>query len=267
MYVLADRQRLTQVLLNLAANAIKYNRRGGRIALSAHELAAGRVEIAVTDSGIGMSGPDIERLFVPFERLGAEDSDIAGTGIGLAITKGLVELMSGAIRVRSEPGRGSTFAIELPMAANPLADQPEPESPRPGRPDSSPDGDHVRVLYVEDNVSNLKLVERIFARRPNIELISAMQGHLALALAPDADLDLILLDLHLPDMNGDEVLRRLRSDPRTSHIPVVVVSADATASQIKRLLAAGAAAYVTKPIELANFLDAVDGALAGSKMS
>jgi CheY-like chemotaxis protein len=205
------------------------------------------------------------RLFSPFERLGAEQSCIAGTGIGLAIAKGLTELMGGVMRVESDLGRGSSFSVELPIAAGPLPEEPEPERDT-AEWTSAAEGDRVRVMYVEDNLSNLALVQRIFARRPNIELIAAMQGRVALALAPDSHLDLILLDLHLPDMNGDEVLRRLRDDPRTSRIPVVVVSADATPTQVKRLLAAGADGYVTKPIELASFLDAVDRTLTASKV-
>jgi CheY-like chemotaxis protein len=232
-YVRADRQRLKQVLLNLLSNAVKYNRPGGRVT-------------------------------VPFERLGAEGTGVEGTGLGLALSKGLMEAMGGSLGVTSKPGQGSTFFVEAPLAEAPGATDEAGEA-RERLAVPAPDGSHM-LLYIEDNLANLRLIERALDHRPGIILLSAMQGSLGLDLARQHQPDLILLDLHLPDMPGEEVLRHLRGDPRTQRIPVIVISADATPGQIRNLLATGARAYLTKPIDVSRFFEAVDEALAERRL-
>jgi signal transduction histidine kinase/CheY-like chemotaxis protein len=253
--VQADRQRLKQVLLNLVTNSVKYNRPQGRVEITASRVENGRGRIAVADTGIGLREEDLGRLFAPFERLSAATSGVEGTGLGLTLSKSLVEAMGGSIGVKSQPGSGSTFWVELPPAApEPLALQLD---------GSDEEGGEARqpagvVLYVEDNLSNVGLVEGILARRPGLRLLTAMQGRIALELARQNRPDLILLDVHLPDMDGAEVLRRLTADPNTAGIPVVVLSADATAHQRHRLLGLGAAEYLTKPIRVGVLLRTLD---------
>ncbi|MEW5990055.1 MAG: ATP-binding protein [Chloroflexota bacterium] len=259
-HVMADRQRLRQVLLNILSNAVKYNRDGGTASVRCSHLD-GRHRIAISDTGFGIPADQFERLFAPFDRLGADRSSIEGTGMGLALSKGLVEAMGGSIGVESEVGRGSTFWIELEEAAGQLealetsatamATRSGPGSGQPTR----------LVLYIEDNLSNLRLIERILARHPDVELVSATTGELGLELATSRRPDVILLDLHLPDLPGRDVLRRLRSRPATRSIPVIVISADATRSQVGRLMRDGVAGYLTKPIDVAAFMTLVDRTL------
>ncbi len=254
-HVRADQQRLRQVLLNLVSNAVKYNRDGGSVSLRCARGVSGAVLVGITDTGAGLSDEQRERLFEPFDRLGAEQSAVEGTGLGLALSKRFVELMDGSLSVESEPGHGTTFWLELQAAADPLAEAPTAERPR------SANGHHPSqdrtVLYIEDNVANFELVERALGRLGAVELLAAMGGGLGLELAAHHQPQLILLDLHLPDLPGEEVLARLKADPRTQEIPVVILSADATDRQIERLLAGGADAYLTKPIDLPDFLDTV----------
>ncbi len=257
-HVLADRQRLQQVLLNLLSNAIKYNRDGGRVTVTAGATTGARVRIVVEDTGPGIAPARLERLFVPFERLGAEASGVEGTGLGLTLSRGLVGAMGGTLGVESREGEGATFWLELAETPRP-ADAGVPE----GAPGTAPsDAWRGKVLYIEDNLSNLKLVERIVARRPGVELLSAMQGRRGLDLAREHRPLLILLDIHLPDLPGREVLARLRADPGTRDIPVVILSADATPGQIKRLLTEGARAYLTKPVDVGQLLAMLDEQLA-----
>jgi PAS domain S-box-containing protein len=263
-YVRADQQRLMQVLLNLLSNAIKYNRAGGTVQLLAQPAAgadgAAFLAIGVRDTGPGIPEDRLGELFVAFSRLGAERSGVEGTGLGLALSRRLVELMGGRLRVESTVGEGSTFWVELPVTESPRqrlepgrADAPRAErAARPAR----------TVLYVEDNLANLDLVESILYDRPEIDLLPALQGRLGLQLAREHRPDLILLDLHLPDLSGEVVLHELRADDRTRHIPVLVISADATTRQVERLRSAGAREYLTKPLDVDQFLAAVDGALA-----
>jgi PAS domain S-box-containing protein len=258
-HVLADRQRLQQVLLNLLTNAIKYNRPGGTVQVRCATVAADRLRIFVEDTGLGLTPDQVDRLFTPFERLGAEQSQIEGTGLGLALSQRLVQAMGGTIGVASTPGEGSSFWLELAVSEDPVE-----RLARTGEfalALAQPGGRAARVLYVEDNLSNLKLIERLLAHRANVRLLSAMQGQLGLELAREHQPDLILLDLHLPDLAGDEVLRRLQGDATTRRIPVVIMSADATPNQIVRLRAAGARDYLTKPIDVARFLTVVDDLL------
>jgi two-component system, sensor histidine kinase and response regulator len=254
--VLADRQRLKQVLLNLLANAVKYNRDAGRVIVDLAPQPDQRFRISISDEGSGIPADKRGRLFSPFDRLGAELTASEGTGLGLALSKRLVETMGGAIG-ESAPASGSCFWIEFPLVKGAV-----------DRLDSSRiattqlltlDGEVKTLLYIEDNLSNLSLVEHLLGECPPIKLISAMQGLLGLELAQRHKPDLILLDVHLPDIGGAEVLARLRAEQLTRDIPVVVLSADATKSQVDRLLAAGANGYLTKPLDVDHFVKVIEG--------
>jgi signal transduction histidine kinase/CheY-like chemotaxis protein len=258
-YVFADRQRLQQILLNLLSNGVKYNRVGGTVAVSCEMRGATQLRIKVADTGFGISQEQLGHLFTPFERLGAERSEIEGTGIGLALSRQLAEAMGGTLDIESTVGQGSTFWVELPLVEEPIERYERlnilgtPEAHGESLP-----ADRRTVLYIEDNLANLTLIQRIVAERDGIEIIPAMQGRLGLELAREHQPAVVLLDLHLPDISGDEVLQRLRDDPATSTIPVVIVSADATPGQVQRLLNAGALAYLTKPIDVGQLLQILD---------
>jgi signal transduction histidine kinase/ActR/RegA family two-component response regulator len=252
-YVVADRQRLSQVLLNLFSNAIKYNRDGGSVRIAVGEKDD-VIRIEVADTGEGISADGLTRLFTPFERLGADVKQIEGTGLGLALSKGLIDAMGGRMGVESRPGQGSTFWIELEATESPLAAVVVEPDVFPVMGAGLVGDRRYTILYVEDNLSNLKLVQQILAERPDVQLIPAMQGGLGLELAREHSPDLILLDLHLPDIQGDEVLARLQADPELSGTPVVVLSADATKGRIERLLEQGVDAYLSKPIDVKQFL-------------
>jgi two-component system, sensor histidine kinase and response regulator len=254
-YVMADRQRFKQVLLNLMTNAVKYTPRGGKVTISFEPSANDNSRILVTDTGPGIPSEKISRLFTPFDRLGAEQSTVEGTGLGLALSQRLMQAMRGSIGVDSTPGQGSTFWVELPRTKSPLETVAGDGNGAEHAPVYSGEG---TILYVEDNLSNLTLVEQMLSEQPQIVLITAMQGRLALDLARRHAPDLILLDLHLPDMPGWEVLAELQGNDVTRDIPVVIISADATARQVKRLMAAGARAYLTKPIDVAEFFRVVE---------
>jgi CheY-like chemotaxis protein/anti-sigma regulatory factor (Ser/Thr protein kinase) len=258
-YVQADRQRLRQVLLNLMSNAVKYNRVGGTIAVACDERDPAHLRITVTDSGAGIARELYPKLFQPFERLGAEQTNIEGTGVGLALSRRLADAMGATLDFESTVGRGSTFWIELQVVEGPV-ERFERLSPTPTEA-SAADAPHHTVLYIEDNLANVKLIEHVFAGRGDVDVVAAMQGRLGLDLARRDRPALVLLDLHLPDVDGGEVLRAMRADPATAALPIVVLSADATDRQIERLLADGATAYVTKPIDVAEFLRIVDGLL------
>jgi PAS domain S-box-containing protein len=251
LHTLADQQRLKQVLINVLSNAVKYNRRSGDVRVHCSVLADGRVEIAVADTGRGMTAAQLARLFEPFDRLGAEGSGIEGTGLGLSLSRGLVEAMGGTITAESEPDVGTTMGVRL-RRAEPLAGVV-----------AAPVTAHVpcaarrTIVYVEDNLANLTLVGRLLARLPNVPLIPVTKGTLALELVREHQPDLVLLDLHLPDLHGRQVLRQLKCDPVTAGIPIVVLSADATRAQFERLLTEGAAGYLTKPIDVESLLDRV----------
>lgn len=256
--VSADRQRLKQILLNLLSNAVKYNRKGGTTWLGCEPHGEGRVRIFVQDDGPGIAPEAVQRMFMPFERLGAEHTGIDGTGLGLSLSKGFAEAMGGTLGVRSEPGAGSRFWIELATAEE--RDVPEATAVRPSQPE--PDGPPARkVLYIEDNASNFHLVERLLRRYREIGVIAATQGRLGLQLARQHVPDLILLDVHLPDMMGDEVLAELQRDEELRSIPVIVISADATPLRFERMIAAGAREYITKPFDVSQLLSAIDLAL------
>lgn len=258
--VKADNQRLKQVLLNLVNNAIKYNREGGSVHLSYH-IEKQQVQIAITDRGRGIPVEKLHRLFQPFERLGADQGDIEGTGLGLALSKQLVEAMGGVIGVESNVGEGSTFWISLPLET--VSDRPELVI---GKQDAAvipiySNEKHYTLLYVEDNLSNLTLLKAILSYRTDLEILTAMRGNLGLDLAVGHTPDLILLDLNLPEMSGDEILRELRRNPNTRKIPVIILSADATPGQTRRLLGEGANAYLTKPFDIKKIRETVNSFL------
>ncbi len=262
-YVFADRQRSKQVLLNLLSNAVKYNRLRGSVVVSCRQHGATELRISVADTGPGIRPELMDRLFAPFDRLDAGQTDVEGTGIGLALAKSLAEAMGGILSVESVLGQGSTFSVDLPRVEGPveryerLQSEPATLAAVPVHSHSEP-GQRHKVLYIEDNPSNLRLIERILGRRGDVEILAAMQGRFGIDLARQHRPSLILLDLHLPDISGEEILRRLLDDPLTASIPVVMVTADATAGQVQRLLSAGAAAYLTKPLDVAQLLGLLD---------
>jgi CheY-like chemotaxis protein len=225
--------------------------------VSCEESPAGRVRLIVSDTGAGIPPEMLGRLFMPFDRLGAEQTGIDGTGLGLALSKRLVEAMGGVIHVHSAAD-GTAFTVELEASAG-LAGAPVPAEAAIDHDSSRAQG---TVLYIEDNVANLRLLERIIRRRPAITLLSAMQGSHGLELAQAHRPQVIILDLHLPDLSGEDVLARLRDDARTRGIPVVILSADATPGQVTRLLAQGARAYLTKPLDLNELLSLLDEILS-----
>ncbi len=255
----ADRLRLRQVLLNLLSNAVKYNREAGSVRISATAEPGIGVRIAVHDSGPGIAPDSLPSLFMPFERLPSTAQDVEGTGIGLALSKRLVEAMSGKIGVDSTPGVGSIFWIQLPVAAPVAADHPVEKAAAATA--ASADA-RYNLLYVEDNPANMRLMRRIIASRPEWSLLSAGSAEEGLALAQAQRLDVVLLDIGLPGMDGFEALRHLRGDPKTSDIPVIAVSADAMPHDVERGLTAGFDAYLAKPLELADFFRTVDRLLA-----
>ncbi len=259
VHVLTDRQRCRQALLNLLSNAVKYNHDGGTVEVTCTAIEDGeRLRIAVMDTGSGIDPDRIAQLFEPFERLGAETSGVEGTGLGLALTKQLMDRLGGSIGVQSRPREGSTFWIDLPVTHPPAAPDASAEPDAAGRVTAG----GRTLLLVEDNLANLNVVEAMLRRRPDVSVIPAMQGRLALELAYQHVPDVVVLDLHLPDLSGREVLNRLRADPRTHDIPVVVASADATPGRQRRLLDDGAFDYLTKPLDLRRFLEVIDSALA-----
>ncbi|HEY4307586.1 MAG TPA: MHYT domain-containing protein [Gemmatimonadaceae bacterium] len=259
-YVRADRQRLKQVLLNLVANAVKYNRVNGTARVGYERGVDGKARVIVSDTGVGIAPKAMSRLFTAFDRLGAEMTGVEGTGLGLALSKRLTEAMNGTLGVESTLDVGTTFWIALPHAESPL-DALSATTDLASTDEAGTIGRRHNVLYVEDNLSNLTLVRRILEPRGDINLIPAMQGGLALELARTQRPDVILLDLHLPDIHGEEVLRQLQAMPDCRDIPVIILSADATPGQIDRLVAAGAHAYITKPLDVRPFVGTLSRAL------
>ncbi|HZJ51277.1 MAG TPA: PAS domain S-box protein [Actinomycetota bacterium] len=257
-HVLADHQRVKQILLNLLSNAVKYSRKGDSVTVVCEDVEGGHMRIVVMDTGPGIRSEELERLFVPFDRLRAEGSEIEGTGLGLALSKGLADAMGANIGVTSEVGRGSRFWLYIQVAEDPVDRLPRLDQHAEKRATMTPG----TVLYIEDNLSNLKLIERIFATRPQLSLMTAIQGQVGLDLARRHLPDVILLDLNLPDMPGEEVLADLKRDPLTDAIPVFIVTADATKTHVNRLLNAGASAFITKPIDVKELLATIDQAVA-----
>jgi PAS domain S-box-containing protein len=262
-YVVADQQRLKQVLLNLVSNAIKYNSDDGTVTIAAEEIDGTRLRVKVRDTGPGVKAEHQAKLFTPFERLGAEQTGVEGTGLGLALSKRLLEMMGGSIGVQNNPDRGATFWMELPLVQDPVA---EIETTIPVVTTPVAPANHQRqriVLYVEDNLSNITLIEHIIVHRPHVKLVAAMQGRLGLDLAREHRPDLVLLDLHLPDISGEDVLHGLRQEPALQNTPVIIISADATRGRIERLQSMGVLDYLPKPLDIKRFLQLLDSCLDG----
>lgn len=273
IYVRADRQRIKQVLVNLVNNAIKFNRDGGSVRIEAEGVAATNeaspafARIKVVDDGPGIPREFQGRLFQAFERMGADRADVEGTGLGLAVSSRLVELMNGRIGVESEPGEGATFWIEIPRAER--VDAPEAEGAIPVNPSagsaSAKEALH-RILQIEDNPDNRRLVQKILERERGLALVTAATGQDGLEIAAATPPDLVVLDLHLPDIDGSEVLTRLRAMPGLRDVPIVILSADATPGQIRRLRALGADEYLTKPLEIEGFLSTIRRLLESGRL-
>ena len=260
-HIKADRTRIKQVLINLLFNAIKYNRPGGTVSVTCSPCPPNSIRISVRDSGAGLSPEQLAQLFQPFNRLGKETGAEEGTGIGLVVTKRLVELMGGVIGVDSSVGVGSVFWVELDLTAAPhlaVAEGPDDALQQARRPDGAP----LRtLLYVEDNPANLELVEQIVARRPDLRLLSAADGNLGIEFARTYQPEVILMDINLPGISGVEAMKVLRADRLTAHIPIIALSANALARDIEKAIKAGFFDYLTKPIKVDEFMDALDLAL------
>jgi PAS domain S-box-containing protein len=260
-FVAADRTRLKQVLINLLSNATKYNKAGGTVVVDLSGSTPKRIRINVRDTGAGLPAEKLAQLFQPFNRLGQEHGAEQGTGIGLVMSKRLVELMGGVLGVESSVGSGSVFWCELDAAAAPeieakpaelaLAEGTQPESGVPLR----------TLLYVEDNPANLKLVEQLIARRPTLRLLTAVDSNQGIQLARAQQPDVILMDINLPGISGIEAMKILRDDPTTAHIPIVALSANAMPRDVAKGLEAGFFSYLTKPIKVPEFMAALDAAL------
>jgi len=263
-FVKADRTRVKQVLINLLSNAIKYNKAGGSVVVDYIESTPGRIRICVKDTGEGLSPDKLMQLFQPFNRLGKEAGVEEGTGIGLMVSKRLVELMKGEIGVESTIGVGSVFWIDLNLTAEPRrAAAAKPTAVAQAQVQA---GAQLRtLLYVEDNPANLMLVEDLIARRPDIRLLSATDGNGGIKIARASRPDMILMDINLPGISGIQALKILRADPATAHIPVVALSANAIPRDIEKGLAAGFFRYLTKPIKVNEFMDTLDEALKFAK--
>jgi len=260
-FVAADRTRLKQVLINLLSNAIKYNKAGGTVAVDLAGSTADRIRLNVRDSGAGLPPEKLAQLFQPFNRLGQEHGAEQGTGIGLVMSKRLVELMGGVLGVESSVGAGSVFWCELGAAAAPELEAKTAEPAAVAQPGSQAGAPLRTLLYVEDNPANLKLVEQLIARRPTIRLLTAVDGNMGIQLARAHQPDVILMDINLPGISGIEALKILRGDPATAHIPIVALSANAMPRDIEKGLEAGFFSYLTKPIKVKAFMEALDAAL------
>jgi len=258
--VSADPIRLKQVFINLLSNAIKYNKVGGTVTVTFNTVSRERIRIYIEDSGAGLPAEKLLALFQPFNRLGQEGGQQQGTGIGLALSKRLTELMGGTIGVDSTVGKGSTFWVELALASPPLAVGHTAERVVT-QAAVVPDTNLRTLLYVEDNPANLMLIENLIARRPNIRLLCASNGSRGIDIARSAQPDVILMDISLPDMNGFQVLQTLAKNTLTAHIPVIALSANAIPSDIAKGLEAGFFRYLTKPIRINEFMQVLDAAL------
>ena len=261
-FVKADRTRVKQILINLLSNSIKYNRAGGTVVVSYSTSTAERIRISITDTGEGLSVENLSQLFQPFNRLGRETGTEEGTGIGLVVSKRLVELMGGAIGAESTVGKGSVFWIELNRTNAPhMALDDDKSKMAIGPTKISADTPLRTLLYVEDNPANLLLVENLLERRADIHLLSAQDGLRGIEIARASLPDVILMDINLPGISGIHALKILRKDPTTAHIPVIALSANAMPRDIVKSLEVGFFRYLTKPIKLNEFLDTLEAAL------
>jgi len=261
-FVEADRTRVKQVLINLLFNAIKYNRPGGSVVVDCELMPPRSIRLRVRDTGAGLTPEQLAQLFQPFNRLGKEASAEEGTGIGLVMTKRLVELMGGTIGAESTVGSGSVFWIELGLTTAPAFAVQEAERAALAGPRLADGAARRTLLYVEDNPANLELVEQLILRRPDMRMLSAADGNLGIEFARAYLPDVILMDINLPGISGIEALRILRADPSTAHIPIIALSANALPRDIAKGLEAGFFNYLTKPIKVSQFMDALDLALA-----
>ena len=260
-FVDADSNGLKQVLFNLLSNAILYNQPNGRVLVDYTRSTPDRIRISVRDSGAGLPPAMLAQLFQPFNRLGQERSSEEGTGIGLVMSKRLVELMGGLIGVESTVGLGSVFWFELNATVEPQLEEGSAQ-PATGAPAPAERGAPLRtLLYVEDNPANLKLVEQLIARRPDIRLLSARDGALGVQLARTHRPSVILMDINLPGISGIEALKILREDPATAHIPVIALSANAMPRDVEKGMQAGFFQYLTKPIKINEFMDTLETAM------
>ena len=264
----ADRTRIKQVLLNLLSNAIKYNREQGSVEVQCSGTPE-RIRISIKDTGEGLSEDQVGQLFQAFNRLGKETSGEEGTGIGLVVTKQLVEIMGGTIGVESTVGVGSEFWVELNRYVPPTSDQPQPDTeksmPELAAQQNELDTAQHTLLYVEDNAANLLLVEQMMQGHQKVRLLSARDGMAGIEVARARHPDVILMDINLPGMSGIEVLRVLRENPAMAHTPVIALSADAMPRDIEKGVAAGFFRYLTKPIKIKEFMSALDEALKFSE--
>ncbi len=258
-FVLADHTKLKQVITNLLSNAIKYNREQGSVEVKCSETTPGRLRISIKDSGAGLSVEKLAQLFQPFNRLGQETGIKGGTGIGLAVSKKLIDVMGGTVGVESTVGAGCEFWIELDreVASQPAATSRLPEEFASHKEDAV----GYTLLYVEDNSANLMLVEQIIEDRPHIRMLSACDGTRGVKLAQEQLPDVILMDINLPGISGIEAMILLRKDPATKHIPIIALSANAMPRDIEQGLEAGFFRYLTKPIKINEFMGALDAAM------
>ncbi len=256
LHVLADSTRLKQVLINLLSNAIKYNRPNGSVTVTCEKLETAYLRISVIDTGRGLTPDECKRVFEPFERLENDKMEVDGTGIGLTIAQSMVRLMKGTINVLSRPGEGSCFYVDLPMTDASSETVVAPRSIEQEEREQDTDRGHT-VLYIEDNPANLNLVSTALLRLPTVKLLSAHDARTGIEMALAYRPNLILLDIHLPGMDGFQVLERLRDHEQTRAIPVIALSADAMPENVNKALNNGFREYLTKPLDIRRFLNVV----------
>lgn len=260
-FVNADRTRLKQVLINLLFNAVKYNKPGGTVSVEYALVAPNSMRISVCDTGLGLSPEQLKQLFQPFNRLGKETSSEEGTGIGLVVTKRLVEMMGGRIGAESSLDVGSVFWVELGLMSAPQGAVVHDGHVLPELVVEADGLPRHTLLYVEDNPANLELVEQLIARRGDLRLLTAADGNLGIEFARAYLPEVILMDINLPGVSGIDAMKVLHADPATAHIPIIALSANAVPRDIERGMEAGFFNYITKPIKISQFMDALDAAL------
>jgi signal transduction histidine kinase/ActR/RegA family two-component response regulator len=264
-FIRSDKMRFLQSLLNLSSNAIKYNVPDGTVTFSFERSPSGFARFIVSDTGTGIPSDRQHELFEPFVRLDKNNSDVEGTGIGLTITKSIVELMDGGVGFTSREGEGSSFWIDLPLATPRDPVKAQPKIPRTDPIAAALETtDTIKILYVEDNPTNLKLMEAVLGQIPNITMLSAHTAELGLKLASEIRPDLIFMDINLPGMDGYQALKELSRMPELRDIPVIALSADAMPQDIERGLKAGFTQYLTKPIQIGKIRGAIGQALKTS---
>ncbi len=266
IYVRADRTKLKQILMHLIANAVKYNKPGGAVAIGCAPSpnVPQTIRISVRDSGKGLTADQFVQLFQPFNRLGQEGGDESGIGMGLVVSKQLIELMGGSIGVNSAVGEGSVFWIELPVAEPPAAVS-EAHRDNPVSPQLANNAGPLTVLYVEDNPANMELIRQVIARRPDVRLLTALDALQGIESARVHLPDVILMDINLPGLSGIDAMNVLRADVSVAHIPIIALSANAMPDDFQKGIAAGFFSYITKPVKLPQFMEVLDTALAFSQ--